>query len=312
MDSPVMSIPEQRKLEPRFWLVICTISLSLGSCFAANRVALHEFGVYTIVAARAFGAACLLWAWIFVRKVSVPRVPRTWLYLSVVGVISIAIPQALIIYGQQYVASGLAGILNVTVSILTVGIAALVLPDERISLRKAMGVLVGMLGVIITIGIANLGRFDLNSRGQIAILAGCACFAASTVYVRRNAKPTMPLVATAIYFSATSLAMLPLAILRDGAPASVSSSSVAAIAYLSLASVTAYVLLYSFLARVGAANINLSNLLNAPVAVVLGALLFGEVLPDHAYLGFAVLAAGLLLIDGRVLLFTQRAIASRP
>ena len=46
------------------------------------------------------------------------------------------------------------------------------------------------------------------------------------------------------------------------------------------------------------------TLLVAPVAIVLGALVYGEALPWRAYAGFALLALGLVILDGR--LFRRR------
>jgi drug/metabolite transporter (DMT)-like permease len=50
---------------------------------------------------------------------------------------------------------------------------------------------------------------------------------------------------------------------------------------------------------VGSGNTSLVTLTIAPVAIGLGALVYGEALELRAYLGFAVLALGLAILDGR-------------
>ena len=55
------------------------------------------------------------------------------------------------------------------------------------------------------------------------------------------------------------------------------------------------------LALAGSGNLMLVTLLVAPVAIILGALVLGEALPLRAYAGFAILAVGLLILDGRFL-----------
>ena len=62
----------------------------------------------------------------------------------------------------------------------------------------------------------------------------------------------------------------------------------------------AYLLYYRILNAAGAGNLLLVTLLIAPVAIVLGAFVRGEALGLPAYAGFALLALGLLILDGRI------------
>ena len=74
-----------------------------------------------------------------------------------------------------------------------------------------------------------------------------------------------------------------------------------AIAYFSLAATAlAYVLFYRVLAMVGSGNLMLVTLMLPPVSIVLGALVLDEALQASAYLGFALLALGLIVLDGRI------------
>jgi drug/metabolite transporter (DMT)-like permease len=98
--------------------------------------------------------------------------------------------------------------------------------------------------------------------------------------------------------------MIPAALWQDGLPAGgFAPPTWAALAYLAaVSSAFAYFLYYVVLARAGASNVSLVTLMVAPVAIVLGAVIFGERLDWTAYAGFALLAAGLLVIDGRIAL----------
>jgi drug/metabolite transporter (DMT)-like permease len=76
----------------------------------------------------------------------------------------------------------------------------------------------------------------------------------------------------------------------------------AAISYYAIvATAIAYMLYYRVLAMAGSGNLMLCTLLVAPVAIILGAVVLGEALPLRAYIGFALLALGLLILDGRAL-----------
>ena len=96
--------------------------------------------------------------------------------------------------------------------------------------------------------------------------------------------------------------MLPAAYLLEGAPSlALQADTVLAIAYYALAATAlAYLLYYRVLAMAGSGNLLLCTLLIPPVAIVLGAWARGEELLAQAYLGFAVLALGLLILDGRL------------
>jgi drug/metabolite transporter (DMT)-like permease len=97
--------------------------------------------------------------------------------------------------------------------------------------------------------------------------------------------------------------MITLALAVEGLPVLHHSAATwAALGYLAVvATAGAYMLYYRVLAAAGAGNLSLVTLLVAPFAILLGALVLGETLPPRAYAGFAILAAGLLLIDGRVM-----------
>ena len=75
-----------------------------------------------------------------------------------------------------------------------------------------------------------------------------------------------------------------------------------AIAYYALvATALAYLLSYRVLAMAGSGNLMLVTLLIPPVVIVPGAVVRDEVLQPGVYLGLALLALGLVILDGRAL-----------
>ncbi len=292
----------QKRLTPAIWAVIVLLAVFWGGSFPANRVALQELPVLTVVALRTSGATILLWAWVWWRGLPVARRPRQILDLFLLGCASNALPFILVVWGQSHVPSGLAGIINSSVAIITVLLGALFFRDERLTANKLAGVLVGFAGVAVTLGPAYLRGVDLASLGQLSIFAGGFSYALATVYARVAMRGIRPEVAAAAMFTFATAVLVPLALWRDGLPGfAFRAETWAALGFLAcLSSAAAYILLYAFLDRAGAGNMNLSTLLNGPVAVVLGAILFHELLPLRAYLGFVMIAAGLLLIDGRI------------
>jgi len=100
-----------------------------------------------------------------------------------------------------------------------------------------------------------------------------------------------------------SVVMVPAAWLIEG-PISLNLSAETTLAigyYAVIATAVAYLLYYRVLQMAGSGNLMLCTLLVAPVAIILGAVVLGEALHPQAYVGFAILALGLIVIDGRLL-----------
>ena len=135
------------------------------------------------------------------------------------------------------------------------------------------------------------------------MLGGTVSYALAGVWARKMLGGLAPQVAAAGMLSASTMIMVPLAWMVDG-PISfdLAPRTMVAIAYYALAATAlAYLLYYRVLALAGSGNLMLVTLLVAPIAIVLGAIVLGEALRPAAYGGFALLALGLLVIDGRAL-----------
>lgn len=307
----MMTKPEpapQRSISPRAWALMGVLGLIWGGSFTANHAALAEVPVFTTVAIRVSGAAICLWALIAALRLPVPLSPHMIAAFAVMGLLNNVLPFTLIVWGQNHIPSGLAAILNASTAIFTVALATLFFPDERLTATKAAGAMLGLLGVIVVMGPGALAAFDLTSLAQMAVLGATICYAVAGIFARFFMTGLRPEVSAAGMLTAAALVMVPLALWQDGVPkAGYAPATWAALAYLAVvASALAYMLYYAVLRLAGAGNLSLVTLMMAPVSVVLGALLFGETLRPSAYAGFALLAAGLLIIDGRIRLLRGR------
>lgn len=300
---------EQKTISLTAWISMLALGVIWGASFVSVRVALNEVGPLTAVAHRTFWAMLALWAVVLVMRLPVPRDAKTWGAFFVMGLLNNMIPFSLMAWGQLHIESGLTSILNASTAIFGVILAAVFFADERLSLRKAMGVALGFAGVATAIGLENLRDFDIRSLAQLAVLAGTVSYALAGVWARKFLGGLRPQVAAAGMLTGSTLMSLPLAWAVEG-PISFDLQPVTmlAIAYYALiATAGAYMIYYQVLGLAGSGNLMLVTLLVAPVAIVLGALILQEKLNPNAYAGFALLALGLALLDGRVWrLMTQR------
>jgi len=296
------AIKPQTSISPAAWGLMGLLAILWGCSFPATRAALGEVGVLTTVAFRVGEGALALWIVIFLRGLPVRGGWRIVAVFAVMGVLNNVLPWSLIVWGQSHIASGLAAILNASTAIFTVSLAALILPDERLTTRKSLGVLLGLAGVIMVMGISALRSLDLTSLGQIAVLAASVSYGCAGVFARRFLSGQPPEVAAAGMLTASSSVMIPAALWFEGAPRlDYHPTTWVALLYLGfIGSALAFLCYYRALRLAGAGNVSLVTLMIAPVSVVLGALIFDESLSLSDYGGFLLLAAGLLVIDGRL------------
>ena len=268
----------QTRITPLSWATMALLALIWGGSFLSIRVALEEVGVLTVVAFRVGLAASVLWGYVLLRGLPVPR-GWTWILSCLfLGFFNNILPFCLIVWGQTHIPSGLAGILNASNVIFSVGLAALIFRDERLTARKTIGIALGVAGVAMTIGPGVLTHLDLTSLGQLAILGASLSYAVSSIFSRHRLRAVEGMPSFAYHLQTWG-----------------------ALGYISVISTAfAYILFYRVLVTAGAGNVSLVTLMIAPVAVVLGAVVYAEALPHGAYLGLGLLALGMLVIDGRL------------
>lgn len=294
---------DQKTITTRAWIELLLLAMIWGGSFLSNRLALNEVGVFSAVAFRVAGASLLLWVYVALKGLALPRDPRIWAAFLVMGLLNNAVPFSLISWGQLTIPSGLAAILNASTALMGVLVASMVFRDEHLTGRRLVGVILGFAGVIVVIGWQSLAAFNLTSLSQLALIAASLSYALAFAWGRKMLGGLAPQVAAAGMLTGSTLLMVPTALGIEGLPGlSHSAATWGALLYLAvIAGAGAYLLYYRVLGMAGAGNLSLVTLLVAPFAILLGALVLDEALPHRAYAGFALIAAGLLVIDGRIL-----------
>jgi drug/metabolite transporter (DMT)-like permease len=293
---------DQKTISTTAWASMIALGTIWGLSFVSIRVALDEIGPLTSVAHRTFWAMLVLWIVVWLMRVPVTRSPRLWAAFLVMGLLNNVIPFSLMAWGQLHIESGLTSILNSATAIFGVLAAALFFSDERLTMRKGIGVFLGFSGVATAIGLENLVAFDLRSMAQIAVLIGAMSYALAGVWARQMLGDLPPQLAAAGMLTGSTLVMVPVAIWVEGpVTLALQPETWLAIGYYALIGTAgAYLLYYRILKLAGSGNLMLVTLLIAPVAIIAGAWLRAESLAPNGYLGFALLAAGLVVLDGRL------------
>jgi len=302
-----------------------TLAVIWGSSFMWITVALEDgLAPMTIVAWRALAACVLLMAVLVVRGGRMPLTPNLWKRMFVLGAMNMVIPMALIGWGQQFIPSGMASILNALVPLFTIGLAAMALADEYITAAKLSGLAVGFVGVIV-LASPNLSSAGADEdaaaavAGMLAVAAAGVFYAIASVYVRRRITG-MPIVEqpdgstraplpVEIALGTTATALLMTTILAvilerpDGGVITVPQSVggwVGVVWLGALGTGVAYLIFYRLIARWGATRTTLVTYVIPVVAIGVGYVFLGERLRPVELLGAALIIGGVILVNARV------------
>src|SRR5262245_14483399 len=120
-----------------------------GSSYLFAKIALEGLPPLTLAAYRVTVAALVLCSLLAISKVRFPREPATWRLLFTQSLLNSTLPWSILAWGQQYVDSGLAGVLNSTSPIFVVLITLVFLRRESVGAWPLAGALLGFTGVVL-------------------------------------------------------------------------------------------------------------------------------------------------------------------
>ncbi len=298
----------QNRMTLATWGLLALLGLIWGGSFFFARIAIQHVPAFTLVLLRVALAALALHIYIFGRFDIYRELAARWPQFLLLGLINNAIPHTFIFLGQTQIGAGLAAILNATTPVWTVLIANAMTQDEKLSLAKIAGCLLGLAGTAVLIGPSALPGLTASGSNiplwalLFPVIAAVSYGFAAT-YGKRF-RGLAPPVTAAGQLTASSLIMLPLSLVIDkpwtlAMPPMTSVLAVLALALISTA--YGYILFFRIMSRAGATNTSLVTLLVPPSAILLGFLFLGETLEATDIAGMLLIAAGLVVLDGRIL-----------
>lgn len=273
-----------------------------GSSFSLIKIALAGLSPGQLVLGRLLLGAGVLLLVAAARRVGLPTRTVIWLHLLVVAVLSNVAPFLLLSYGELSAGAGIAGVLVGSTPLLTLAIAAVAIKSERVTARKVVGLVVGFVGVVITIG--PWRQVGTSLAGVIACFGAAISYAVGYVYVRRFVTPRRlaPLglaagqLACAVALQAVVMLFLP------GHTPVWTGPAVAALVSLGVLSTgVAYVLYFRLIGDVGATSASAVNYAVPPLAVLFGVVLLGEAVGWNLLVGGLILLGGMAFAENRFL-----------
>jgi drug/metabolite transporter (DMT)-like permease len=288
------------------WARLGLLACMWGSSFLLIALALDGGEGLTpiqIVLGRLTAGTAVLALILVIRRLGLPREPIVWLHLAAMGVVANIIPFFLFGWGQERITSGLAGVLNGSTPLFTLAIAIAALPEERLRLARAVGLLLGFLGVVVVVGPWDANPLTSSVPGQLACLGAAALYGVALVYTRRNlARRGYPPVVLATGQLGVATVLLWLAapvVARGPIPADVTVLG-AVVALGAVGTGLAYLIYYRLISEVGATSASMVTYLIPIVAVTLGVVVLGEPVGWNLFAGAALVILGVACAEGRL------------
>jgi drug/metabolite transporter (DMT)-like permease len=309
------------------WIGFWVLSLIWGSSYLFIRIGVEQLPPFQLVFIRTAIAAIGLNIVVLARGKRLPTDRRGIGDLLFLGIVNTVFPFALITWGEIHIESGLASVLQGTAALFTLVIAHFALADERITLRKVVGLIVGFLGVVV---LANRSTTEQvggedpiwHLLGQAAILGSSLCYALGGVYSRKAMQSRLdPIVVAA---GAMTVAAIVTGIIAYWVPPLAGAPPVAigqlepgvlgAVLTLGFFNTFgAYLIFYSILAALGAARTSMVAYVLPVIGLLLGALFLAEPLDMRLLFGALLIIGSIAIVNidlasilNRVLSLSQR------
>ena len=280
------------------YLLLGLLATLWGSSYLFIKVAVAEIPPLTLIAARVTVAALVLLAVVAATEDRLPTDRRSWRMLFTQAFCNSIGAWTLLAWGQQFVDSGLAAVLNSTAPIFIFFITLTVTRHEGTGWLRLAGALLGLTGVVTIMGVDTLKGLGQQVAGQAAILASALLYAAAAIYGRRfsHLSPTVTAAGTMIW---ASLCLVPASLLIDR-PWTLSPSwqAIGATAVLAVFCTGLALLIYFRLVRtLGSLGVASQAYLRAGVGVVLGVAVLGEQVTAVVAFGLAAALLGVIAIN---------------
>jgi drug/metabolite transporter (DMT)-like permease len=270
-----------------------------GGSFLFIRVAVPALGPFLLVELRVGLAVAALFLYALAAG-SMPKIRGRWRSFLVLGFLNAALPFSLISAAEIHLTASLAAILNATTVMFSAMVAAVWMGDA-LTARKAIGIVLGIVGVSVLVGWDPLPLNGAVLFAVAAMLLASLSYALGATYAKRSFSAIPPLGMAIGQLGGATALFLPLAVvsLPERAPSVVVTLSMLGLALLSTA--VAYLIYFRLIENVGPTSTLTVTLLVPVFGLLFGVLLLDEPFGIGTLAGLGIILTSVVLITGIVL-----------
>jgi drug/metabolite transporter (DMT)-like permease len=278
----------------RAWIAWAAVCLVWGTTFLAIKISLETVPPFVMSGTRYVAAGIMLAAILGARGRRLPP-PGAWAQLAVQGFFMMVLGNGGVVWGEQFVPSGLTSVTLGTSPFWMVSVNAIMPGGDRLHVRQVLGLLIGFSGITLLVW-PDISTGGIRGRefalGVVALQIACAGWAIGANYTRRHVMPHDVLGAAAMQMILGGLMMVVIGTATgEWGRATLTARTAVSVIYLAIAgSVIGFTAFSYALRHLPVAIVSLHNFINPVIAVALGTLVLGE--PFHARM---ILAAGIIV-----------------
>ncbi len=278
------------------WLILCLI---WGTTWIFIKIGLEDLPPIGFAAARFLLAVLILGILINIQNIPLPKTVREWKLIALTGILQFSFNYSAVFWSEQYISSGLAAVLQATITVFGLLLAWFLLPSEKITGLKIFAVCLGIVGVAV-IFMEQLRVQDLMAfAGSVAIVAGAYAAAQASILIKAKGGSLHP---AGLVFG-QMVCGLPLIIIysliQEGSPLNFHWTwrAIICVLYLTiLGTIAAFWLYYWLLSKIESTKAMMISLVTPLIAVIVGAIFLDERLPPQTFLGGVLIIASIGLI----------------
>jgi drug/metabolite transporter (DMT)-like permease len=291
------------------WLAWAAVSIIWGTTYLTIKICLETVPPFLMGGLRYIAAGLMLAAAVVASGRALP--PRhTWRSLAVVGALMVTVGNGGVVWGEQYITSGLTAVLIGTSPFWLVGVDAMLPGGKRLGARRALGLAIGFAGIVILVW-PDIAVGGVSGRamlaGAVAVQVACLGWSIGSAYTRRHVMPADVLGSAALQMLFGGVLMLAVGTALGEWPAiSFNTRTLLAFLYLTLVGAVIAYAAYSYaLQHLDIAIVSLYSYINPVIAVALGALILDEPFELRMVLAAGIIVGGILIV-GPVMRTTRR------
>lgn len=280
-------------------LLLIALATVWGPSFLFIKVAVEEIDPITLAALRIGIAALLLNLYVIPFRKTFVKNWKFWKNVTIAGFFAQAVPFILINWGEQYIDSALASILNGLTPIFTLLIANFAIKEDKMTAPKIIGTVLGFIGLIILISPTFKGGLSGSLMGVFAVSIAAISYGVALVYNRIHLKDAPPLAAPASQLLMTSIYLVPLAWFIDSPNlGNISLEAYGSVLFLAVfGTALAFVIYFILLEKTSASYVSQVTYLMPIFGVILGAIFLNERIFIEAIIGGGIILLGVLIIN---------------
>ena len=272
-----------------------------GSTYLAIRVGVREVPPFLLAGIRFLIAGVALCAWIIARREPLPR-RREWGSLLLLSVLIFVLDYGFVFWAERRVPSGIAAVMMATIPVFMALFEILFLRTQRLTIRLAVALLVGLAGVGVLVSRSmNFGEAPIDLAGAIALVIAAVSWSLGSGLTRKLPLPSSKVISSGVQMLLGGvLLMLTAAGLgefRGFRIQDVSRGAWLALAYLIVAgSIVAYTAYTWLIHHESPTKVGTYAYVNPVVAVALGYFFGGEAVGPRTLLGMLLVLASVVVI----------------